>query len=175
MADRDLAMMYAAHNAFRRDLRALTLAPERERWDQFCRQLITHHTAEDTVLWPSLRRRGVAARLIDAMEAEHGSIDPLIARVNTGFQNGVPKTVRTGVAVLSEVLHGHLEHEETEVLPLISEREWALLNRQMRRRIGLRGLSAYYTWLLRDIEGEPRDIALGTIPRPLRGTFARGG
>jgi hemerythrin-like domain-containing protein len=167
-------MMYAAHDAFRRDVGALMFAPDRERWAQFNHQLTTHHTAEDIVLWPSLRRRLASVQLIDAMEDEHRQLGPLLARVTAGFRNGVPKTIRADITALSDLLHVHLRHEETKVLPLITEREWSLLDREMRRRIGLRGLTTYYTWLLHDVEGERRTRILATIPRPLRRTFARG-
>ncbi|WP_194819913.1 hemerythrin domain-containing protein [Nocardia sp. XZ_19_385] len=168
MSERDLAMMYAAHDAFRRDLRELAAAPDRERWTQFRTQLSVHHTAEDVVLWPSLRRRGVDARLVEAMAAEHDRIDPLLAQVDRAFDTAGPDAAQPALAALSELLHNHLQHEEKETLPLINDREWSLLDREMRRRIGLRGLRAYYSWLLRDLEGERRRRALATIPGPLR-------
>ncbi|MGF0316672.1 hemerythrin domain-containing protein [Nocardia fluminea] len=168
MTQRDLAMMYAAHDAFRRDLRALAAAPDRERWNRFRTQLSIHHTAEDVVLWPSLRRRGVNAQLVDAMAAEHDRIDPLLAQVNRAFDAAGPDAARPTLVALSELLHNHLRHEEQETLPLINDREWSLLDREMRRRIGLRGLRPYYKWLLRDVEGERRHSVLSTIPGPLR-------
>ncbi|MEV0851768.1 hemerythrin domain-containing protein [Nocardia fluminea] len=168
MTQRDLAMMYAAHDAFRRDLRALAAAPDRERWTRFRTQLSIHHTAEDVVLWPSLRRRGVNAQLVDAMAAEHDRIDPLLAQVNRAFDTAGPDAARPTLVALSELLHNHLRHEEQETLPLINDREWSLLDREMRRRIGLRGLRPYYQWLLRDVEGERRRSVLSTIPGPLR-------
>jgi hypothetical protein len=53
----DFTLMYAAHDAFRRDLRCLTAAAEagqtatpavRASWANFKNQLHVHHTAEDT-------------------------------------------------------------------------------------------------------------------------------
>ncbi|MFD9546489.1 hemerythrin domain-containing protein [Nocardia salmonicida] len=168
MTEHDVAMMYAAHDAFRRDLRALATAPDRERWVQFRTQLSVHHTAEDVALWPSLRRRGVNARLVEAMAAEHDQIDPLLARVDRAFDTAGADAARPTLVALSELLHNHLRHEEQEAVPLIIDREWSLLDREMRRRIGLRGIRSYYSWLLRDVEGERRRKVLTTIPRPLR-------
>ncbi|WP_410869973.1 hemerythrin domain-containing protein [Nocardia sp. A7] len=168
MSERDVAMMYAAHDAFRRDLRALAAAPDRERWTQFRTQLSVHHTAEDVVLWPSLRRRGVNAQLVEAMAAEHDQIDPLLAQANRTFDTAGPDAARPTLVALSDLLHNHLHHEERETLPLINDREWSLLDREMRRRIGIRGIRSYYSWLLRDVEGERRRKVLTTIPGPLR-------
>ncbi|MFE1591845.1 hemerythrin domain-containing protein [Nocardia sp. NPDC058705] len=168
MSERDMAMMYAAHDAFRRDLRALAAAPELERWKQFRTQLAVHHTAEDVVLWPSLRRRGVDAELVEAMAAEHDRIDPLLAQANRAFDTAGPEAARPTLVALSELLHNHLQHEEQETLPLINDQEWSQLDREMRRRIGIRGIRSYYSWLLRDIEGERRRSTLSAIPGPLR-------
>ncbi|MFD3506763.1 hemerythrin domain-containing protein [Nocardia sp. NPDC058666] len=168
MSERDMTMMYAAHDAFRRDLRALSTTPDHERWTQFRTQLSVHHTAEDVVLWPSLRRRGVDAQLVEAMAAEHDRIDPLLAQANRAFDTAGPEAARPTLVALSELLHNHLQHEEQQTLPLINDREWSLLDREMRRRIGLRGLRPYYSWLLRDVEGERRRRVLSTVPGPLR-------
>lgn len=61
----DLTVMYAAHDAFRRDLERLATAVSdgtagsprvRAGWDNFTRQLHIHHTAEDSDLWPRVER-----------------------------------------------------------------------------------------------------------------------
>jgi iron-sulfur cluster repair protein YtfE (RIC family) len=100
--DADLTIMLAAHSAFRRDLTRLTRAaafadlsdPVRRAsvqagWGTFKRQLGLHHTAEDTVVWPTLRQRLAhsehAQSVLDAMEAEHQQIDPLLAAVDDAF------------------------------------------------------------------------------------------
>jgi hypothetical protein len=100
--DADLTIMLAAHDAFRRDLTRLARAaaaadlsdPARRRsvaagWELFKRELHMHHTAEDEVIWPALRPRLAhsenALSVLDAMEAEHERIDPLLAAVDAAF------------------------------------------------------------------------------------------
>src|SRR5438045_367453 len=60
----DFTGMYAAHDSFRRDLTRLTVAADagqgpspqvRAGWENFKNQLLLHHRAEDTDLWPRLR------------------------------------------------------------------------------------------------------------------------
>ena len=94
--------MLAAHAAFRRDLAQLARAaafadlPDpgrrasvRAGWELFKRQLHLHHTAEDEIVWPALRERlprsDHAQSVLDAMEAEHQQIDPLLAAVDDAF------------------------------------------------------------------------------------------
>ena len=100
--DADLAIMLAAHDAFRRDLARLARAaatsgpsdPARRQavaagWELFKHQLHLHHTAEDEVIWPVLRPRLAhsehALSVLDAMEEEHERIDPLLAAVDAAF------------------------------------------------------------------------------------------
>ena len=107
--DADLTIMLAAHDAFRRDLTGLARAaasadlsdPARRQsvaagWELFKRELHLHHTAEDELIWPTLRPRLVhsehALSVLDAMEEEHERIDPLLAAVDAAFtqRNGIP-------------------------------------------------------------------------------------
>ncbi|HZR54177.1 MAG TPA: hemerythrin domain-containing protein [Streptosporangiaceae bacterium] len=105
--DADLTIMYAAHDAFRRDLTSLARAtagkagkasnlsdPAKQAsvaagWEVFKRQLHMHHTSEDSCVWPVLRTRFAtsesALSVLDAMEEEHQQIDPLLAAVDDAF------------------------------------------------------------------------------------------
>ncbi|MEU5879294.1 hemerythrin domain-containing protein [Spirillospora sp. NPDC047279] len=160
MAEKDLVMMLAAHDAFRRDLRLLSERFDPERWASFRAQLSTHHRAEDAVLWPRLRKRGVDPGLVDAMEAEHSTIDPLLRAVDGGR--------RDEVATLRDVLGAHLRHEETDVLPQVDEDEWRVLDREFRRRLGVRGIRSYFAWVLEGASDEMRAKVLKAAPAPVR-------
>jgi iron-sulfur cluster repair protein YtfE (RIC family) len=100
--DADLAIMLAAHRAFRRDLAKLARTaaaadlsdPARRQsvaagWELFKHELHLHHTAEDEIIWPALRPRLAhsqhALSVLDAMEEEHERIDPLLAAVDAAF------------------------------------------------------------------------------------------
>src|SRR5258708_40050800 len=105
----DFTFMYAAHDAFTRDLRRLADAVEggrtaeaavRAGWATFKNQLHFHHTAEDNWLWPALREkvtRPDEISVLDAMEAEHLLIDPLLflgdARTTGDDLYGLPDRV----------------------------------------------------------------------------------
>jgi hypothetical protein len=163
--DADLTIMLAAHDAFRRDLTRLARVaaaadlsdPARRQpvaagWELFKRELHMHHTAEDELIWPALRQRLAhsqhALSVLDAMEEEHGRIDPLLAAVDAGFaaagRGGADENLGGGadrgtagagrgadddwpgvdrladvIDVLASTLTGHLAHEERDGLPLI--------------------------------------------------------
>src|SRR3712207_2402530 len=98
----DLVSMYVMHHAFRRDLTRLRAAvaeaplDDRERWralgrrwQLFATALHHHHAAEDAGLWPLLVTRlgddADAREVLDAMQAEHARIDPLLDECNDAF------------------------------------------------------------------------------------------
>ncbi|MFB9837084.1 hemerythrin domain-containing protein [Actinoallomurus acaciae] len=81
----DLTLMYAAHDAFRRDLDRLTSVAAtgevgsrevRAGRDGFRRFLTVHHEAEDAVLRAKPSERPQDPRLLDDMEDEHAELDP---------------------------------------------------------------------------------------------------
>jgi Hemerythrin HHE cation binding domain len=106
----DLAIMLAAHRAFRRDLARLARTaaaadlsdPARREsvaagWELFKHELHLHHTAEDEIIWPALRPRLAhsehALSVLAEMEEEHERIDPLLAAVDAAFR---PRTAPPG-------------------------------------------------------------------------------
>ena len=195
--DADLAVMFAAHEALRRDLMALARAaqeasrrgPDGQRsvaagWELFKRQLHLHHTAEDALVWPALRDRlgpsAHALSVLDEMEAEHELIDPLLAAVDGGFAataGGDPDTGQLAGAVdaLAAALAGHLTHEEKDALPLIgvalTAAEWRGVGFKIARRNGLSAGGEMFAWMLSSAApGQAREI-LGQLPPPVRALY----
>jgi iron-sulfur cluster repair protein YtfE (RIC family) len=179
----DFTLMYAAHDAFRRDLRCLTAAAEagqtadpavRTSWATFKNQLRVHHTAEDTSLWPPLRQkvtRPEEAAVLDAMEAEHARLDPLLSRVDASLAADGAGLAGNAQA-LAAALAAHMEHEEDQALPLIEAhlgpKGWAAFRKAARKSQGLRGGAEFFPWML---DGAPADTSkrvLSMLPAPAR-------
>jgi hypothetical protein len=115
--------------------------------------------------------------VLEAMEAEHEQIDPLLAAVNQAMdgadRGGRPDgaALADTVDVLTMALHGHLAHEERDALPLIGTAltvgEW----RAVGRRIGLRNLRRapeMFAWMLDGAAPERAAAATGQLPPPAR-------
>jgi iron-sulfur cluster repair protein YtfE (RIC family) len=195
----DLTIMYAAHDAFRRDLTSLARAasanlsePGKRQsvaagWDVFKRQLHLHHSTEDELIWPALRTRFAhsenALSVLDAMEAEHQRIDPLLAAVDDAFArqaaDGPASDDWPGVDRLADIvdvlltsLTGHLTHEERDGLPLISAgltaAQWRDLGRQIAKRNGLSNGSEMFAWMLSGAEPARAREAIAQLPPPVR-------
>ena len=127
----DFTMMYATHDAFRRDLGRFTAASAADTadapgvgagWENFKVQLLLHHSVEDTDLWPRVRcaaaGQPVGLAVPDEMEAEHAQIDPLLAAVDDALADSA-NNLAARVAELASALEWHLKHEEAAALPLI--------------------------------------------------------
>jgi iron-sulfur cluster repair protein YtfE (RIC family) len=180
----DFTFMYAAHDAFHRDLRRLAAAVEtgqtadpavRAGWATFKNQLHVHHTAEDRWLWPPLRGRLTLpdeTDVLNAMEAEHARIDPLLARVDASLAATGLAGLAENASALTGALAAHMEHEEDRALPLVEAHlgpgGWAAFRKAAGKSQGLRGGAELFPWML---DGAPADTAkrvLGLLPPPAR-------
>jgi hemerythrin-like domain-containing protein len=152
----DLAGMYLMHRAFRRDLDAFagvvpTVAVgDRARWALLARRfeffgtvLHKHHHGEDVALWPLLAERGADRAVLDALEAEHAGIDPLLTAAGEDLR---ALTAGTGDAAtrdrlaattarLRDGLTAHLGHEErdgmAQVQRHLTQEDWDRLDREV--------------------------------------------
>lgn len=180
----DFTLMYATHDAFRRDVERMLSAAVagtahdprvRAGWDNFKTQLLLHHTVEDTHLWPRLRQ-AVAGQpddvaLVDDMEAEHARIDPLLADLDDALA-GDPGSLAGHVRQLAATLDDHLTHEEDAALPLIqatlTATDWRAFRAEMRRQQGVAGAAVYVPWVI-DGHPEPQQHRfLAQMPAPVR-------
>src|ERR1700743_1676691 len=94
----DMSMMFAMHDALRRELvpvgRIARLRDDHPGqllraalgWELFKKFLLVHHRTKADILWPALRA-GVEGQpdrvaLADALEAEHAVIEPLLTAID---------------------------------------------------------------------------------------------
>jgi hypothetical protein len=187
----DMTMMYVMHHAFRRDLAAFAAAATATpagarstwralaaRWDVFAAALHHHHTGEDAGLWPFLLERTDEAgrATLEAMEAEHAEIDPVLqactagfARLSTHDDDDARSALAIRLTAAKCSLGRHLEHEETGAIAIaqqvMTNQEWQNLEEvHFRSGLGTAELMALVPW------------ALHQVPSPLRrSVFARSG
>ena len=99
-----------------------------ERWELFATTLHHHHSGEDAGLWPALMARAdeEGRATLEAMEAEHAEIDPVLTACTAGFARLAEQPDEDARAALAvrlvaarESLGRHLRHEETEAITLV--------------------------------------------------------
>ena len=188
----DMGMMFAVHDALRRDLVHIARLTSRSDddprrllgsalgWALFKQFLHVHHTSEDATVWPVLRDAvagspdGVA--LADAMEAEHARIDPLLAAVDAAVADRDYGHERLGdvVDALRGELTAHLTHEEDEGLGLLdatlTPEAWQRFAVDHRERIGADS-RRYLPWLLDGASEDSIKAVLGKMPPPFVATY----
>jgi hypothetical protein len=176
------AIMYAFHDAFRRDLDELQAARAysaavRARWDNFSEQLHFHHVAEDEAMWPLVKAKLTAnpegLALIDAMEKEHHLIDPMLVMVGDAMAvNSDWSRVTALLSRLRDTLDAHLAHEEADTLPLISEittpAELRGIFKALGRKGGIGRAAVMFPWALSEASPDLRARVLGSLPPPVR-------
>lgn len=188
----DMTMMVTLHDALRRELERLARVAARTGddprrvlraaagWELFKRFLRVHHTTEDDVLWPVMRRvlagRPDDLALLDAMEAEHAAIDPLLAAVDAAVldRDHGARRLADALDALATGLRHHLRHEEDEGLALIdatlTAEQWARFGGAHRARIG-DDAPAYLPWLLDEASPETAERVLGGLPDEIRRAY----
>jgi Hemerythrin HHE cation binding domain len=184
----DMGMMFAMHDALRRNLAQVgRIANARDDnpgtrlraalgWELFKKFLLVHHQSEDDALWPPLRA-SVAGHpdrmaLVDALEAEHGAIDPLLTAIDAAAADPDYGYERFADIIdeLAATLTAHLAHEEADGLPLIdaslTPQEWQHFARVHGQR-NLPDAAMYMPWLLSEARPEVLGAILGNFPPPL--------
>jgi hypothetical protein len=188
----DMTWMYTIHAALRRELDRIarvTARPDDDPqhvlgtavgWEMFKSYLHVHHTAEDDMLWPPTRTAladdspGIA--LLDAMEAEHAAIDPLLEAIDAALLDRDTGPHRLGelTDTLASSLRSHLDHEEAEGLALIdstlTEEQLAAFGAEHGKRIG-GDAQRYLPWALEDAPPAVTATLLGQLPPPLRQAY----
>ena len=103
-----------------------------------CRELDTHATLEEEILYPAARATGDAdlGRMLDEAAREHARVKEMVAELRQGRHEG--DDLDTKMSSLEECVSHHVREEENEMLPriesLIDERQRARLGQRMQAR-----------------------------------------
>ncbi|WP_407564771.1 hemerythrin domain-containing protein [Streptomyces sp. 184] len=177
-----LTMVYATHDAFRRDVTLLMSTTGDDfaadsafaaGWSAFKDYLRVHQTAEGAMC-PGLRSRlaGLAdVSVLRNSEAENSTLDRMIEAVDLALRSRSPVVLRERIEDLSKRLLAHLDHQEKEVLPMLSKvltrADWETFRTAQRRALGPRA-ETYVPWLLDGAPEDTRRKVLAALPPPLR-------
>ena len=188
----DWTMMYAMHAALRRELERIARVTARTNddpkhvlrtaagWEMFKSYLQVHHTAEDDKLWPPMRTAlaGDADEmaLLDAMEAEHSAIDPLLAAIDAALadRDSGPQQLGEQTDALATALRAHLDHEEAEGLAVIdatiTDEQFRAFGAEHGKRIA-GDVKRYLPWMLEGATPDATETVLSQLPPPVRQAY----
>ncbi|MGW6421263.1 hemerythrin domain-containing protein [Nocardia sp. NPDC055053] len=134
-----------------------------------------HHESEDEHLYPVVRARNLAARpLLDRMDADHRSILPAMTALRSAaaaYRNSADAREQL-IAALDELralLFPHLEREESEMMPIvsdtISDAEWRRWDDEYNvKPLGSLELSDQGLFILDGLDGADRQAITELVP-----------
>lgn len=193
----DTRIMTIVHNGLRRDLERVHRAlGEWPHPDPVQRAAIVdhltwmigflhkHHRAEDDGLYPVVRKRvPAAAAVLAVMDRDHDTIAVAMVRVERSCRDyaadGTRRDeLREAVGELAEVMLPHLEREEAEAMPFVSQcmsnADWVAWDHRF--NIDPRSLSERSfdgMWLMDGADEDERDVVRSVLPRPVAWTFEK--
>ena len=184
----DTRMMGMVHSALRRDLvrarlvlaestpltgERRTALAEHVRW--LMDFLHHHHTNEDDGLYPLvLEKNPAAGELLGVMNADHERITPRILELDVAaraYSTGVPGSDATLLAALEALeadMCPHLEREEREMMPVVSQSitndEWRAWEDGFTKVKSMKQLADEGHWLLDNLDAGRRDFVVRLVP-----------
>jgi hypothetical protein len=185
-----MSMNQVIHAAVRRDVarteQALRALPAgdvvrarqvRTAWRNLVRELTHHHETEDSIAWPFLASRGFDTALLEEMEAEHVAMKHALASSSAAIDAVVaaptPASAAAAadeVARASEVIDGHLAHEEADVEGIMGgledDPEWKKAAGRMRPASIVDAANAL-AWMQDGAGERERSSLRATIPGPV--------
>jgi hemerythrin-like domain-containing protein len=193
----EMSMNRLTHGAVRRDLdrfaEALsTLGADGERrveqvstaWANFQHQLTRHHQSEHRIAWPALRKAGLSDGLLTQFDAEHERMTAALESAGEAMSSlrGTPSAeranaTREALAALRAATAEHLDHEDSELEPFLSEHahmpELKKMHRAFARERALPELGTYFNWLQDGASGDELAGLRQNVPGPVVSIISR--
>jgi len=191
-----LTMNRVIHAAVRRDLDRLDGAlgsmadgdrPRAQALDRAYRnlhdELHHHHVGEDTHIWPMLAAVGVDRQLLDTMESEHHAMAEALTETRSAMaavalsgSRADAAAARDSLRRTREVTERHLQHEETELEPLLAPHydspEWKAVEKRLRSQ-PLPVAGRFFAWLTDGMSEENRAVLKASVPTPVVTVLSR--
>jgi hemerythrin-like domain-containing protein len=142
--------------------------------------LHTHHTGEDELLFPLLRKRTTLdPDLMDRMDAQHVQVDDTVAAVNAELpvwtataDAATGEKLAARIEVMMPTLIDHLAEEEQKLLPVVSvtltQSEWDALGKHGMSAIPLTRRLVILGHITEEADDAERQRFMQVIPAPAR-------
>jgi hypothetical protein len=191
-----MSMNRVIHGAVRRDLDRFTealgtpsdgvrrLDHVSTAWANFQDQLHRHHSSEHRIAWPALHNAGISDDLLAKFDAEHERMAAALESAGEamGSLRGTPsadqvKAARDAIVTLRAVAIEHLDHEEAELEPFLSEHahtpEMKAMSRAFAREYNLPDTGTFFAWLQDGASGDELAGLRQNVPGPVVLIFVR--
>lgn len=112
--------------------------------------------------------------LLDAMEAEHVRIGPVLEEIDAAVadEESGAERLSEATALFRQELVDHLAHEERSAVPVVesvmTRQDWKAFSKHQQKSVGLKGAGEFFAYILSGADPGRGAQALGTFPPPLR-------
>ena len=179
------------HGAVRRDLERFRRAldafsdGDRERagalhtaWTNFDAQLTEHHEGEHEIAWPAFQAIGIDVSTIDSFDAEHEAMAADLAATRESMATLSRTATRAdadsaaaSMAKLQTTTLGHLEHEERETEPALTQHDGdpavKEMGKKFSRRVGPARAGVFFAWVQDGASSEELAALRQSVPGPV--------
>jgi hemerythrin-like domain-containing protein len=142
--------------------------------------LHTHHTGEDELLFPLLRKRdALDPELMDRMDAQHVQVNDAVAAVGadlpawtTSADATAGERMAARIDTMMPTLIAHLAEEEQKLLPIVSvtltQREWDALGKHGMNAIPVTRRMVILGHITEETDDAERQTFMQVVPAPAR-------
>jgi iron-sulfur cluster repair protein YtfE (RIC family) len=142
--------------------------------------LHTHHTGEDELLFPLLRKRAALdPELMNRMDAQHAQVDDAVTAIDVELpawtasaDAAAGERMAARIAAMMPTLIEHLAEEEQEILPIVSvtltQSEWNALGKHGMSAIPLTRRLAILGHITEEADDAERRTFMKVLPAPAR-------
>ena len=145
--------------------------------------LHTHHTGEDELLFPVLRKRAaLEPELMERMDAQHAQVDEAVTAINAELpawtasaDAAAGERMAVRIDAMMPTLIEHLAEEEQEILPIVSatltQSEWDALGKHGMSAIPLTRRLVILGHITEETEDAERRRFMKVLPAPARWAY----
>jgi len=136
-------------------------------------EIESHHRVEDEDVWPFLEAVAGDRTVLVPLTKDHDRLDPLLHRANELAAREAADPELVGVLrEVAELLTRHVEAEERDIFPIITERvrvaDYQRLQKRFRGNLDRKLLPFLVPWVLRHASPQDRAALLAEAGWPLR-------
>jgi hemerythrin-like domain-containing protein len=174
---RDLARFRTALDAFAEGDRDRAAALHRA-WTNFDAQLTEHHEGEHEIAWPAMKAIGISGPTIESFDTEHEAMAADLATTRaamTTFSRTATRADADAAAASMERLQTttvtHLDHEETETEPALTQHHgdpaMKEMGKKFSRRTGVSKAGTFFAWVDDGATPAEKSALRQSVPGPV--------
>ncbi len=147
-------------------------------WTNFDAQLTEHHEGEHEIAWPAMKAIGIAGPTIETFDAEHEAMAADLATTRATMTTLSRTATRADADVAAAAMEKlqtttvtHLDHEEAETEPALTQHHddpaMKEMGKKFGRRVGMPQAGTFFTWVQDGATPAEKSALRESVPAPV--------